>query len=366
MRLPTNDNHLSWAPRGTQPRLPVRPTLPSDRHAGFSLVELLVVIAIIGSLISLLLPAVQAARESARRLECTNQIRQLAMAVLNYESRSQQLPAAGTYDANTLYYWTHNRIDLRSGTQHSWIVRILPFVEQQTLYDQFDFSQHITSNRSAPQATTLEALLCPSDDAAGRMFSLVGEKLGGSTEFAKGNYAGYASPFHVDDFDFRGSIWLFGQPLRAVTDGLSNTLALSEVRTRDHRRDQRGAWALPWSGASLLAFDMHSLEYIEEDQPAPPYLYQPLSLGQTQMPNGALPDVLYECPDLVGEQIDGMPCTDNSAGYISAAPRSLHPGGVNGAMLDGSVRFVANDADEVVMAYQISINDGRLTNYEVP
>ena len=85
----------------------------------------------------------------------------------------------------------------------------------------------------------------------------------------------------------------------------------------------------------------------------------PLSLGYTQYPNGPNPDVLYECPDLVGEQFDHMPCTTEYWGYISSAPRSLHPGGVNVVYLDGHVGFLADDVDEYVMLHMVDPVDGK-------
>ncbi len=328
---------------------------------GFTLVELLVAIAIIGTLIALLLPAVQAAREAARRTQCTNNLKQVGLAALNYESANAILPAAGNFDPaeKSLYFTFHARIDLKSGTGHSWVTRVLPHLEQQALFSQFDFNQHIAANPQSPHAAQPTALLCPSADTLGRKF--VYEIDDGAIELGKGNVAAYSSPFHTDDYDHRGAISLFGTELREITDGVSNTLAFSEIRTREHDRDARGAWALPWSGASLLAFDMHpQRDRRAEGQQPWPYEFNKLSLGQTQLPNGRLPDVLYECPDPVGEQIEAMPCTDaESARYISAAPRSNHSNGVNAGYLDGSVRFLAETVDEVAMAYQICISDDR-------
>ncbi len=93
--------------------------------AGFTLVELLVVIAIIGILVALLLPAVQAAREAARRMQCTNNLKQIGLAILNYENAHKELPPGGLTQANGTY-------------GHSWWVRILPYVEATNLYSQFD------------------------------------------------------------------------------------------------------------------------------------------------------------------------------------------------------------------------------------
>jgi hypothetical protein len=186
---------------------------------------------------------------------------------------------------------------------------------------------------------------------------------GTSVPFAKANYAGYTGPFHTDDFYSPGALRLFGQKLREVPDGVSQTLAISEVRTRDNERDQRGAWALPWNGASLLALDAHPVWY-EDGEPNqnllyPEFIFSPNNTGRTQYPNSKNPDVLYECPDLAAEQLERMPCT-TSPGYISAAPRSLHPGGVYGAFLDGSVHFLTDEIDEATMAHLICTADGQV------
>ena len=106
----------------------VRPPSRFGR-AGFTLVELLVVIAIIGILIALLLPAVQAAREAARRAQCSNNLKQIGLAILNYESAHKTLPPGGL--ATSV-----------GGYGHSWWVRILPFIEQTAIYDKFDQTKY--------------------------------------------------------------------------------------------------------------------------------------------------------------------------------------------------------------------------------
>lgn len=331
---------------------------------GFTLVELLVVIAIIGALIALLLPAVQSAREAARRAHCMNNLKQVGLATLNYESAHAALPAAGDFRpaAESLYFTFHARIRLTSGNGHSWLTRLLPYMEQQALYNQFNFNEH--SSVGAPQARMAQppSLLCPSEMTLGQTYLYQTD--GAAAEYGKANYAAYSSPYHADDYDHRGAIALFGQTLRQVSDGPSTVLAFSEVRTRDDQGDQRGAWVLPWAGASLLAMDMHPVHDIRMDgQTEWPFEFKPLSLGQTQTPNSKLQDILYACPDKVAEQVEGMSCmTAAQANYISAAPRSNHPGGVHGGNLDGSVRFISNDVDEVAMAYQICVNDGRDEN----
>ncbi|WP_218932282.1 DUF1559 domain-containing protein [Adhaeretor mobilis] len=341
----------------------------SGKPAGFTLVELLVVIAIIGTLISLLMPAVQQAREAGRRIQCQNNLKQLALGLTNYESNRGKLPPAGkfaefehesTYKSGTSHYV----MDMQSGTNQSWMVLLLPYIEQSTLYQQFGLKRFVGNNPGDPQSIQPASLLCPSDDARGRFFSLASKEGDtGDNEaeegelFGKANYAGYASPFHIDDRYNPGAIHVLGVKFNQVVDGLSNTLALSEVRTRDHAGDQRGAWALPWSGATLLSLDAHPINYpVKEGTTAKPY-YPLLSQNSGfQTPNSSTVDVLYECPDKIGEQIDRMPCTKHF-GYMSASPRSLHIGGVSAAFLDGSVRYVSNDVDPHTLALQISIED---------
>ena len=335
------------------------------RTSGFTLVELLVVIAIIGLLINLLLPAVQQAREAARRLQCSNRIKQLALGIQNFESANRHLPAAGKYAdplEATIFKNSYRRIDLQSGTNTSWIVTLLPYLEEQPLYDQFDFELPITQNPLNPQEQQIASLMCPSDATGGRLFEYIEPEDGLTIRFGKANYAAYSNPFHVDAWFHPGAIWLYGIELRRVTDGTSKTIALAEIRSRDHTSDQRGAWALPWAGSSLLSFDMHPTSFpsVEDVEIDGPYRASDVSLGATQRPNGDYGDVLYACPEPEQALLDQMPCNTLWTGYISAAPRSLHPGGVNVAFLDGHVAFIVEEIDEYSMADMISVDDGNV------
>src|SRR3954454_12704095 len=109
----------------------------------FTLVELLVVIAIIGILVALLLPAIQSAREAARRSQCANKMRQLSLAVLNYESSRKELPPAGIARVMKDPKFGVDIFNPLSGTRFSWIIEVLPYMEEQSLSDKFDHSKTI-------------------------------------------------------------------------------------------------------------------------------------------------------------------------------------------------------------------------------
>ncbi|MCC6124331.1 MAG: DUF1559 domain-containing protein [Pirellulales bacterium] len=328
------------------------------RNDGFTLVELLVVIAIIGVLISLLLPAIQATREAARRMSCTNNLHQLSLAVISYESARKKFPPAG------IVARSGDLVDLRAGLRFSWIVTVLPYMEGAPLYKMFDMKKTVFNQPNNPQAVSLDALMCPDDSPYGRFF--VDASLTSGKRFAKGNYAAFVSPYHTDlQLMFPGALIATGQEAKKVRDGLSHTLMLSEVRTRKQPQDQRGAWALPWSGSSLLAFDMHN-----GGTKLGIYTGAAFSLGQTQPPNNRGPnvDMLYACPDMSDAQLKNMPCgiwaSSGTWNYLSAAPRSLHLGGVNTTFMDGHLDFIRNDIDEYVMAYLICVNDRQIVSLD--
>lgn len=332
-------------------------------RSGFTLVELLVVIAIIGVLVALLLPAVQQAREAARRMNCMSNMRQLALAVLQFEDANSHLPRSGLSDQFMLVEsGTGKEIPhtaTYSGRQQSWIVLILPFFEERALYDQFDLTRDVFSQDGSPQAVQPASLLCPSDGAGGRIYQ--DPVFSKGKVFAKGNYAAYVCPVHVDtQLAYPGALINEDQPLHKIVDGTTHTILLSEVRTRDNPLDERGAWALAWNAATLLAYDMHELVTSQFGATGTVYTASPQSAGFAQPPNntGWNLDILRRCPDQAEAQLMGMQC-GAGLGWISSAPRSQHIGGVNIARLDGSVSFLTDDVDDYVMAYAVSINDGQ-------
>ena len=308
-------------------------------QAGFTLVELLVVIAIIGVLVALLLPAVQAARESARRSQCTNNLKQLGLGMQNYHDTRKELPIG-----NTSCCW---------GT---WQMRILPFIEQQqlgALYSflpktatTFDYAYSYAANtptgtpavnnRTVTQAR-IETLTCPSDQPqtfAAQNFTIhnYAANYGNTNHIGRDHsVAGNANYVKFQKGAFVGDDWVT-QPLTAVkfkeiTDGLSNTLLASEV-VQGREGDGRGFTWWGWSAG----FETRGV------------------------PNTTDADTIQaasECKPL----FDNPPCTapSSAASYMWAASRSRHPGGVVAGLCDASVQYVSDGVDLAVWRAASSI-----------
>ena len=248
---------------------------PSRYQPGFTLVELLVVIAIIGILVALLLPAIQAAREAARRAQCQNNIKNVALATLNYEVTYKIFPMGMTFEPTAA---NRSTVDKLTSFGPNWIINILPNLEEQPLHDQFDFTKPInqqtptdaTNRNRTARGTEIPVLLCPSDQYNREYYQgAVGSTHGDN--WARGNYAGNAggadiypgsTNAHMSGPDSLG--WkndrkrgVMGPntsvPMRRIIDGTSKTILVGEIRAGVNSGDSRGVWALGHAGPSLVA-----------------------------------------------------------------------------------------------------------------
>jgi prepilin-type N-terminal cleavage/methylation domain-containing protein/prepilin-type processing-associated H-X9-DG protein len=300
--------------------------------AGFTLVELLAVITIIGILISLLLPAVQAAREAARRLQCANNLKQLGVAMGSYESAHGCFPPGVIWSSGA--DGSNLNIGAYGGPRANFHIQLFPYTEQSNVYAKIDFTAFTIfaygHNVEATNAS-FPYLLCPSDGLGGAFF-VQDDPAAVNPKWARCNYFGVFSGTTMSDVFTTDTTKraMFGANIVTIAanirDGLSNTMAMAEGLTGP-ADDCRG---LAWS-----------------DQPAGAIVFT--GAGQTPAtniltPNSPLPDVVYPyfywCPN---SNVPNRPCTYGSASNGSdntAAARSMHPGGVQVLMADGSVQFI--------------------------
>ncbi len=225
---------------------------------GFTLVELLVVIAIIGILVALLLPAVQSAREAARRVQCQNNLKNLGLGLLNFESNQRQFPPAFRVTGNVEQKVFSQKLGDGSEMLPNWSVDMLPYIEEQAVYDLANYEQHLYRNENrALRRTELSVMKCPSDSRVNTPLPTI---FGG--DWARGNYGlnvglGYFSPEGNIDRDWkspcgRGVAWVNrGAKMRQITDGTSKTILLGELRAGVSDVDIRGVWAMPLIGSNL-------------------------------------------------------------------------------------------------------------------
>ena len=231
------------------------------RRSGFTLIELLVVIAIIAILMTLLLPAVQAIRESANSLSCKNRLKQLALACSNYEATYKKLPSGMQFDPG-------QNVTTSDRFRKNWVILILPQMEAQNVADSFDLDKRFVSdpaNKTA-RGTTLKFMQCPSDAYHDREF------VGDGGNWARSNYAANGGLGHAHQTVGRSSYgWTnflrkgvmacnISTDLGKITnqDGTSNTIMLGELRTGISDRDRRGCWAMGTAGASMLFAHGHN------------------------------------------------------------------------------------------------------------
>ncbi len=345
---------------------PHPPRRIAPERPAFTLVELLVVIAIIGVLVGVLLPAVQAAREASRRMACSNKLKQIGLALHNYESTHKQLPAgyqsfdrydeisslpAEDFDAVT---W-----DARSGW--AWSAAILPFVEQTPLYESIDFAEPLWEPRfEAVREQTLEIYLCPSATGGDEPFTVVDEsaeslvKRGSPLRLGRSHYAvshGQEEAWNdrsgpdggvfgdvsriADGPFYRNSQTRF----RDVLDGLSNTVFAGEHTSRLSDKS--------WVGVVPGAF-------VHPKFPSPingPESAATLLFVHSGPSEGEV--------DLFGNPLIHPP---NFPALHVGQMQSEHVGGANLLLGDASVRFVTESIDRELFAALSSIAGGEVTS----
>jgi prepilin-type N-terminal cleavage/methylation domain-containing protein/prepilin-type processing-associated H-X9-DG protein len=315
---------------------------PKTRPA-FTLVELLVVIAIIGILVALLLPAIQAAREAARRTQCTNNIKQLALALHGYHGDHRQFPPNSAWYvgvdtqvcAGNVEVFTTTKKDLRG----SMLLKLMPYLEESAIYDRVDFNSEygvIAQFQEDPilRGTVLSVLRCPSDDydrlssepadlpphATTNYGPSIGAQLTFSlnnscprpegNEFDNGNEIALCTDVSQKTSGIFSRVF-WAASIRQILDGTSNTIAMGEV--------------LPSCNFELIRFGWWDSQtwYVGT---APPINFDSCTATDPPFPHAQTCYTFFNY--------------NTSAGF-----KSKHPGGANFAMADGSVRFISENID---------------------
>jgi prepilin-type N-terminal cleavage/methylation domain-containing protein/prepilin-type processing-associated H-X9-DG protein len=295
------------------------------QRRAFTLVELLVVIAIIGVLVALLLPAVQAAREAARRTSCQNCLKQLSLGLLNYESAKKRFPEG-------VVGWGKNSAGVNTWVKkrRPFVRSLLDYIEQSAKSNSYDDKLDWTGQGNQPVLfSQIETWVCPSDEAV----------ICARDDF-KGNYGPNWGPrtywYDPDDATAppKGPFGVdYGARLGEISDGTSNTLALMEIIQAPHgpggatdSPDNRGRIWNDDAGAGVIS------TILTPNSTAPDIL--PLLSGSST-------PLCHNAPEL------GLPCSAGGAAKNQShmASRSRHPGGVHVAMCDGSIQFVNDDIE---------------------
>lgn len=325
--------------------------MQSLKRLGFTLVELLVVIAIIGILVALLLPAVQAAREAARRMTCSNNLKQIGLALHNYHDSSKKLPPLGVNRgwAGTTGSEQANKLILN----HNGLLSLLSFMEQQPLQDRYDFKQcgghymrnssrpfagdAVTSGNGAVATQVVQVYVCPSDkgdridiaDSSGGWYNI---KAGSGLLGIKTNYdfSGYKTVWSFNWWKTAptNQKYLFGEnsdsDMGSMTDGTSNTVMVNETL-----HDVVDGECPPWAYRGWVAAGIDLKE------------------GVNRFDRAAL-----------GTWYTGSRVDIRGSLYSWGLAGSFHPGGCQTVLGDGAVRFLSQTTDRAVLLAISTIGNG--------
>jgi prepilin-type N-terminal cleavage/methylation domain-containing protein/prepilin-type processing-associated H-X9-DG protein len=306
------------------------------RRSGFTLIELLVVIAIIAVLIALLLPAVQAAREAARRSSCVNNLKQMGLALMNYESTWSALPPSCTLSQTV--------------NSNSWSVhaRILPYMEQGSMYNAINFLIDYTTQTTIA-STKVASYLCPSE------INTQLTTINGLT-YAPSSYAASSGTWFIWDPNSNstgdGTFQINkSTTLASITDGLSNTIGTAEMKTawnilRNGGNPNTLNAPPPTTPAQLIALGGSFVASTSHTQWVNGIILQ---TGMTMVftPNTPVPYVNGGVNYDINFTTDILGTTEVNMTYCGITSRSYHPGGVNVQMMDGSVRFIKSTINQV-------------------